>query len=273
VDSKKHITADILVKNAIEVPVNIKATIILDPNRQKNISQMDSDIRTSINRYFGALSLGQPVRQSDIVRTIDSVSGVSYVSTPLTTLTKAKGSLVPIEPIVVSQTSDYKKINSWSTNTVYTWLLLNPLTWDAQPYGGGPDSFHAVYRNKTYMDLSASYPNVNGYPLKLSSGRACIIGEGGLEIPGYNDTATLESIYTFNTDPNIRQKEMDLKKKELSQNRVLVTLSSDEDPSSIEWLVSYITESSTKTQNIEISEIEYLVVGSVDLSYDEDKVR
>ena len=91
-EAKEYATADVLVKQANEVPVDISANIIL----QKGINQSDVDlrIRTALGRYFANLRLGDAVYQSDVIRVLDGVSGVYAVDTPILKLLRADDSYV-----------------------------------------------------------------------------------------------------------------------------------------------------------------------------------
>jgi len=99
-EKKEYATADVLVKQANEVPLEISADIIL----QKGISQSEVDlrIRTALGRYFGNLRLGDSVYQSDIIRIIDEVSGVYAVDLPLLKMSRASNSFVLGEAISVT---------------------------------------------------------------------------------------------------------------------------------------------------------------------------
>ena len=92
IDLKKHVTADVLCKKAISVPLDIEATVVFV--RGRNSTSVDSALRTNIGNFFSKLRLGDPVRQSDIVRVIENTEGVSYVVVPFVKMVRQQGSQV-----------------------------------------------------------------------------------------------------------------------------------------------------------------------------------
>jgi hypothetical protein len=101
VDAKKHLAADVLVKEAIAVPIDISAVVSL--NKGASISAVDANIRTNLSNHFSKLKLGDPVRQSDIIEIIDSTEGVSYVQVPLLQMARTDFSPVMYEPVSLRQ--------------------------------------------------------------------------------------------------------------------------------------------------------------------------
>ena len=99
-EAKEYATADVIVKQANQVPLDISAEIIL----QKGVSQSEVDlrVRTELGRYFGNLRLGDAVYQSDVIRVIDGVSGVYAVQLPLLKLARASNSYVLGDPLRIS---------------------------------------------------------------------------------------------------------------------------------------------------------------------------
>lgn len=272
VDPTRHITADVLLKEAVRVPVDITATVVLKSSQNRNVApnQVEADLRTALARFFNVLSLGEPVRQADLIQVMDAVSNVSYVVVPLTKMVKADGAQIVREEILAGEDADVEMISAWSTDTVKTYLLKNPLLW-ATTNGGGPSNeFRGVFANEVRLKHYNSRPNVNGYPLRNASGGAFIIGNQGLIIPGYSDDATLQERYTFSQDEVVREKEILAKRTELTQNRVLVTRTPDETVTDTAFTVTYVVSGATGVQNIEAGTAEYLVLGNVELSFDED---
>ena len=82
IEENKPLTADVLVKKALPVPIDIEATVVLGVGTNGGV--VDRNIRTTLANFFASLSMGDPVRQSDIVEILDSTQGVSYVILPLT---------------------------------------------------------------------------------------------------------------------------------------------------------------------------------------------
>lgn len=122
-EKKEYATADVLVKQANEVPLDISADILL----QKGVSQSEVDlrIRTALGRYFGNLRLGDDVYQSDIIRLIDEVSGVYAVELPLIKLSRASDSYVLGEHITVSSVQRINQETQVKINTVFSFPTVD----------------------------------------------------------------------------------------------------------------------------------------------------
>lgn len=263
-DLTRHTTADVLVKEAIKVAVDLSGTVVV--RKGSKIPTVDGSIRSALARLFGSFELGQPVRQSDIINVIDAVQGVAYVVTPLTRMVKAVGSLVVREAVTADQESDYTKIAAWSGgNTADIYLLEDELN-SATENGGGPrNSARGVFANKVPLAILDSAPDANGIPLKNTTNQAFIIGDDGMEIPGYSDDATLKSQFPLLNDDGVAAQRV-----LLTRNRVLLSLPPGNTPLDIKWAVTYVTSDDDGVKNIEPGPAEYLVLGGLDFSYDED---
>lgn len=270
IDQEKSLSSDVYVKLAYPTEVDIQATIVLKNGLLRNRSAIDSEIRSAIARVFDGLALGQPLRQSDIIQAIDSVSSVSYVNMPLQKMSKAQGSVVVREMINVPEEDGFSKIESWSNSLVYTYILKTPLNWNTVNGGDDSSDFRSVTRNFTSLELVTSTPNQAGYPLRGQKNKSFIIGSDGLVIPGFSDDTTLLNNYTFNTNPVIRDQEILTLRKNLTANRVVVTLTKEENPLEYPFYITYVTGESNNASDLDASSLEYFVLGSLDLSYDED---
>jgi len=107
IDSQKHLGADVLIKEVLPVRVNIKGLIYLEPGVSP--SATDSLIRAALENRIREENLGGRLFSSDIIREIDFVQGVSYVSIPLTQLSLTAGDQIlreevsPASPIEITQ--------------------------------------------------------------------------------------------------------------------------------------------------------------------------
>jgi len=135
IDEDRHVTADVLVKGALSTGVDISATIVRVNGQTRDT--VDSSVRTNLSRLFGALSLGQPLRQSDIIRVIENSDGVSYVVTPLVKIAKTDGSMVIREEMQVSQNTDVSRIDAWSSDTVDVYVLCVDVALESGTLDGG----------------------------------------------------------------------------------------------------------------------------------------
>jgi uncharacterized phage protein gp47/JayE len=86
IDANRNVTADVLVKLAVEQIINVTLTVYADSTITDQ-SQFEADIRSAINSYLNSDSLANQIDQSDIVTAITSaVSGVDRVALPFTAL-------------------------------------------------------------------------------------------------------------------------------------------------------------------------------------------
>jgi hypothetical protein len=255
VDAMRHATADVVVKDAVPVPVNISGTVVLKP--RKDSGAVSGLIRTALARLFGALSLGEPVRQADIIQAIDNVDGVSYIVVPLVLLGRQDGAMVVREPIVTTERADWTKIDAWSTAGVNVYLLENALVCGTLDGGGndatGVQNFRGVFFDDIPMTLITGVPLGDGTPLRGVPYSAAIIGNDGAAVPG---VATADT-----------------------KRRVVLALpATDSDgasvtPASGKVTVTYIVsdDTGTKPGGIEPGSTEYLVLGDLDFTFDTDE--
>lgn len=243
IDNDRHSTADVIVKDAIAVGVNIKATIVM--LEKAIVTNVDGAVRTNLARLFGAFSLGQPVRQSDIIGVIEYTEGVAYVVAPLTTLCKSNGSQVVREFLLTEISgTDFTPITAWSSDTVKVYLINQMLTSSTIDGGGGINDPRAVFEGPNKMVLHSSTPDVNGMPIKSVVNSASIIGSGGIAIPG----VAMED----------------------TKRRLLIAIGPDSSPSDHEYYVSYVVYNDSGVQNITPSPVEYLELGELEFAYDGD---
>lgn len=260
VDARRHVTADVLVKEGVPVPVDIAGTVIL--KRGAVQSTVDSALRTNLANFFAAFRLGDPVRQSDVVAVIEGAPGVSYVEVPLTTMVRQEGSTVVREEVSTAQTGDSTYVAGWSNATVSVWLIEEELS-SATTDGGGPvEEFRGVFQDDVALTLLVSSPST---ALGASVGNAYIIGSEGLSILGFSDDATLS------TDGYATTAAILARRKALTANRVLVSTSVDDAPTNHSYAVTYIVGEDSGAKNITTSKAEYLTVGNIEFTFDEDR--
>lgn len=271
IDNDSHITADAIAKWAVEVPVDLTATIVLQANQTQ--TAVDSRVRTALIRLFGTFGLGTPVRQSDVIRAIDATQGVSYVVTPLTKMVRGDDAQVVREPISTDTVGDFVRIAAWSSPTVNMFLLINALDSATINTGGAVNQFRGVFQDEERLTHEETAPNFNGFPMRGGVGRAFIIGAGGLNIPGYSDNATIEANNVLPTNEDEKEAEILRIRKLLTANRVLVSMVPGGDPEDSpllhDYTVTYVVQGDTGTRNIDPGPIEYLVLGELNFTYDE----
>ena len=264
VNAKRHVTADVLVKDAIPVPVDIQATVVLKSGTAAQAAQdqsaADQDIRTAIENLFEGLRGGDPVRQSDIVGVIEPISYVSYVVIPLTTMVRAEDALVVREFLATDQAGDGTYVTAWSTSTVSVWLIEDELS-SATTDGGGPETeFRGVFQDDVALTLEVTTPSSLGN----GAGRSYIIGKDGVSINGISDDVTLTALgYTTEDSRNAARAA-------LTGNRVLISTTTDESLTSYQYRVTYVVGEDSGPKNIDPGATSYLTVGTLEFTYDYD---
>ena len=224
VDEKRHITADIVVKEANEISLDLTATIVLESDDTTEPLLVGSDIRTNLTNYVDALGLKGPLRPSDVIAEIEKTDGVSYVELPLVKMVRGEGTQVIREILTTSVTSDVELLLEWSSPTVSTYLIKDSLANATTTGGGSANDFRGVFKNDVEMELISTSLNLLGEPLNRKANNAYIIGKEGLSIPGYTDNATLvvQSPFILQED---KEKWASEQRLALTANRILVALS------------------------------------------------
>lgn len=272
IQKDSHITADTLAKWSVSVPVDISATLVLDPNQSEDT--VDGRLRTNLTRLFDALAMGTPLRQADVIGVMETTTGIAYPVVPLTKMVRGDGALVVREPMESEQPSDSTRIDAWSSATVSVYLLQSALDAATSNAGGPVNEFRGVFQDEVRLLHHDKAPNVNGFPLRGSAGGAFIIGADGLNIPGYSDNATIEAGNILPTDVDEKETEILRIRKELTANRVLLSfVTGDDDPTQHLYTVTYVVSGDTGVKNIETGPVEYLVPGNFDFVYDEAPKR
>lgn len=82
IDKKRHLTADVLVKSANKIDVDLEFTVKL--KKGVNGPSIKSQLSTELYAIFNQKKMGERINQSDIIRIIDNNNGVDYVILPLT---------------------------------------------------------------------------------------------------------------------------------------------------------------------------------------------
>ncbi len=261
IDEKKHATADVLVKEAIPVPVDLEATVVFI--RGRDFSTVDSAIRTSLTNFFGNFRLGQAVRQSDIIQTIENTEGVSYVVVPLTKMYPAIGTLITREDLSTDTAAESTQLPVYSSNKYLTYILSQPLQFATSNGGGGVGEFRGVFQNDVEMSLlPAEYPLTS---LGNAEGQAYIIGSSGLSITGYSDDATIIA-EGYTTSAMIQARRL-----ELTANHILVSTKVGKSPADYSYWVAYVVAEGSGTEDVDPNDCQYISEGEITLTLDEDR--
>lgn len=255
-DPKRHGAADVLAKEFVRVPVDITATILLKSGQEQ--SDVDPLIRTNLINYFATVS--NRLTPSNVTTVIERTTGVASVVTPVSKVVRQEGSQVVRESITTAQAGDVTYVAAWSTPTVSVWLLEDQLSAAVADAGGPETEFKGVFRNDTLLGLRTSNPELLG----TTKNASYFIGVNGLSIPGFSDDTTLDGL-GFETAT-----EKSTERKRLTSSRVLVTTSVDESPTDFDFAATYIVGSGTGPLVITLLDVEELVEGNFDFTYDEE---
>jgi len=87
VEDVRPITADVMVKLASEVPIDVTARITADSTITDK-SQLENDIQTELESFLTFKDLDGKIEQSDIIQLIHNIDGVDNVIVPLDKLAK-----------------------------------------------------------------------------------------------------------------------------------------------------------------------------------------
>jgi len=264
VNTQRHATADVIVKDAVPVPLDLQATVVLKKGAKQE--EVDPNLRTNLTNYITNLRLGDPIRQSDVIDVIEKTTDVSYVTVPLTKMVRGEGSQVVRETLVSDLASEVVQLPSLSTGSYLVWIIKDSLS-AATTDGGGPDtSYRGVFEDDIEMTLLDASTQLSA--LGLADNQAYIIGDDGAVINGYSDDATLIA-EGFTTDAD-RQAE----RERLTANHVLVSLIPSDSPVEHEYAVTYIVGEDSGAKNIDPGAAEYITtptnINDWLFTYDED---
>jgi hypothetical protein len=254
VNNKRHITADVLVKQSVQNSIAIETTVQLKSGATKD--KTDPAVRTAVSLELNQKLIGQGSAQSDIINAIDSTDGVDFQVLPLAKMGYQDGS----RKIRESLSSTYLQVPSLDIGGqrafILTSALLNPTT-----DGGGLKTEHkGVFQDDEPMSLAETLAQVAN-----TANQAYIIGSDGAVINGYSDDTTLIS-EGFTTATAILEERL-----RRTANHVVVALSSaglpPDDPENHEYAVSYVIRGDIGPHDFTTSQVEFLDLGDLTLTF------
>jgi uncharacterized phage protein gp47/JayE len=251
-----HATADVLAKEAVQVPVDLSATIIL--KRGYSRSTADTALRNNLQYLLSSSRLGMPLRRSEVIATLNSTAGVDHVVVPLTLMARGANSVVVRNDLETRALGSALRLEAWSGETIGVWLIRQELDYPTTTGGGLESQFRAVYQDDAALSLGGAIE-----VLATTPRTAFIIGDEGSIIPRYTDDDTLTAAgYVTAT-------QRALERRNRSKNRVLVSLATGTSPSQHRYWTTYVTAAATGDHDITPSKAEYLVLGALTFTYDE----
>jgi hypothetical protein len=242
IDKTKHLSADVLVKDTLEAPVNIKGVVVL--NRGYRPSDIDPLIKISLSNLINTFSLGGQIYSSDVIREIDSVEGVSYVNVPLTQLSLQENTLILREKVDLNAIGGFRLISELSDNSYQVWLSEEKLK-NVSIDGGGVGARVFIDKSETTLLSVSNRQSKTAW----FNHHSTIIGNEGLRV--LNSLGNL--VLLADTD-----------------NRVAVSLPVGEHPSTYNIEVDYRTGDPTnEVKNLVINKLSYFTVGDFSFTYEE----
>lgn len=251
---RRHITADVLVKQAVLNSVDIETTAQLKRGAKKETT--DPAVRSNVSRELNQKLIGQGSAQSDIVNAIDSTPGVDFQVLPLARMGYADGSRKIRETVSGSSA----RLSSLDIGGNQAFILTEPLEFPTTDGGGLATEHRGVFQDDEPMVLSATLANVCSL-----QNQAYIIGAGGAIVAGYSDDATL--IAAGFTDPE----DLLVERLRRTANHIVVSLSGagtpPDAPENHKYAASYVVRGDTGPHDMTASEVEFLDLGALTLTF------
>jgi len=255
IDSKKHITADVLVKQAIENSITIENTVVLNSGSDRALA--DSKIRTGVSNEVSSRKIGGGIHQSDIVKIYEETPGVDYVILPFSTMIWSDSSQMIRDELL----SDYIELPSLHSGSNKAYILITALSSNTIDGGGYENQHRGVFKDGQIITLVTNLETIcDEYD------RAYIIGKNGAIIVGYSDDATLIAD-GFIEDVDIAQERLNR-----TSNRIVLSLEFDPNmvmPDDHTWTCSYIVYGDTGARDLNANKLEALTLGDFNIIYSE----
>jgi len=254
-DNKRHVTADVLAKQAVLNDIDIETTVQLARGASKDST--DPILRNNVSLDLNKKLIGQGVAQSNVDSAIDNSSGVQFNVLPMAKMAYADGSQKLREDVL----STYKRVDSLDNGGNLGYILTNPLEFPTTD-GGGLDTEHkGVFQDDIAMTLSPDLASVCSL-----ANQAFIIGSGGAIIMGYSDDATLAS-------EGFLPIQYEAERLRRTANHVVLSLLASglpiNSPVNHAYAVSYIIRGDAGSHDITVSAMEVIDLGVLTVTYRE----
>jgi hypothetical protein len=253
INSRRHLTADVLVKQAVQNSVAIDTTIQLKQGASRDTA--DPAVRTNVSIELNSKLIGQGTAQSDIINAIDSTDGVDFQVLPLARMGYADGS----RKLRVSLLSTSSRVPSLDIGGNIVFILTNALAYPTTDGGGLVTEHKGVFEDDEPMVLAGSLSTVGAGP-----GQAFIVGRDGASIAGFSDDATLIAQGFTDADDILAERVR------LTANHVMVSLSGAgspvDNPDQHRYAVSYVIRGDVGPHDIVPTQVEFIDLGEFTLT-------
>lgn len=251
---RRHTTADVLVKQAVENSIAIETTIQLTKGSTRD--KVDPLVRSNVSLELNRKLIGQGSAQSDNINAIDSTPGVDYQIVPFARMAYADGSRKLREAVLV--TNDRVSALDIGGNVAY--ILTNPLQNPTTDGGGLSTEHRGIFQDDEALGMASSLVQVC-----TAANQAFIIGNQGASIVGYSDDVTLMAA-GFTTAEDILAERL-----RLTANHVVVSLSGAGIPADVPenhaYAASYVVRGDSGAHDITPSQVEFITLGNLDITY------
>jgi len=250
INSRRHVTADVIVKQAINNSIDIETTVQLLSGATRD--KADPAIRSNASLELNKRTIGQGVAQSDMINAIDSTTGVDFQVVPFARMAYADGS----RKLRESLSSASLELTSLGIGGNLAFILTAPLQSPTTDGGGLTTEHKGVFQDDEAMTLSATLALVAS-----ASNQAYIIGSSGALIAGYTDSATLLAA-GFTT---AAAQEAELLRR--TANHVVVALPSSDLPGNHGYAVSYVVRGDSGSKDVSASGVEFVELGNFTITF------
>jgi hypothetical protein len=254
INIRRHVTADVLVKQTIENPLDIETTVQLKKGATKD--NVDPSLRTNVSVELNKRLIGQGIAQSDVINTIDSTTGVDYEVVPLAKMAYSDGSRRLREPV----RSLYVHLTTLDIGGQRVFILTNALETPTTDSGGLVTEHKGVFQDDVMMTPSSTLNTVGS-----AVNQAYIIGSSGAIITGYSDDATLTAAGF--TTAAAREAE----RLRRTANHVVVSLSGAglplDVPTNHVFACSYVVRGDSGAHDIAAADVEFVDLGALVVTY------
>jgi uncharacterized phage protein gp47/JayE len=248
-DVQRHATGDVIAKVAIPNPIDFELTIVLSKGASQSL--VDRLVRNAVSQLLNSLPIGESIHQSDVIRVIENVKGVSYVVVPFAKMTHADGNLILRESI--SNSFVFLGVNAG----VKTYIMSDGLDFSTSDLILGSTTHQGVYQDNQPLTLVRNFNLLDN-----QINQAYRIGQGGLIIQGYSDDATLTSLL-LNTP-----EERENRRLALTSNRILISLPDNDSPENHTYTVTYPTQGDQTSQSsLNMARVSYAELGDLTMTY------
>lgn len=256
ISARRHVTADVVVKQAIQNSFDMETTVQLLPGATRD--KADPEIRSNTSLETNRRLIGQGIAQSDMIHAIDASTGVDFQVVPMARMAYSDGARKLRETL----TSAFQPLSSLNIGGNLTYLLTSPLEFSTTDGGGLATEHRGVFQDDEPFDLATSLSLVSARPRQ-----AYIIGAAGAVIGGYTDTPTLLA-EGFTT---AESQNAELIRR--TANRVVISLLGAtlpvDTPASHRYAVSYVIRGDSGSKDLTASGVEFLDLGNLTLTFRE----